>query len=375
MEPNITNEKLTKAIQLIKEGKKKEGGQILLEIVKSEPKNENAWLWLSTCYGNEKNKIQCLKKVLEINPSNENARKALNYIEKISEHKEPIKIEENLKNSTNQVQDQESKPTDRYIKRKYRKWIIVICFCLLLLAILIIVLLKLNNDNNSPELVFNSIIETETISFTNTVKVASPTMSPKPPPTNTVLITPTPIPLDQVILTLNEVKQIKNKMWYREGKGFYVNDLPEIVPDLMKIYDNFSVDEHVSRSYEGTLLGEDWMGDSAIYFDIRRLPSENDAKEVIKLLIEEYNNITLEKGLPVNIFEDKISSEFNLSMDSRMIIGIFGLDQGCPITFTVVTRKVNVVVVVEIIVPLLYTDNYDFEDWALIYTAFLLDKL
>ena len=40
---------LQQAITLIKSGDKKGGGQLLAEIVKNEPRNINAWLWLSSC--------------------------------------------------------------------------------------------------------------------------------------------------------------------------------------------------------------------------------------------------------------------------------------------------------------------------------------
>lgn len=74
MEENISKEKLSRAIQLIKEGNKQNAGEILLELVNDEPNNELAWLWLSSCYDNEKKKLFSLSKVLEINPNNEKAR-------------------------------------------------------------------------------------------------------------------------------------------------------------------------------------------------------------------------------------------------------------------------------------------------------------
>ncbi|MBX3038355.1 MAG: hypothetical protein KF758_15690 [Anaerolineales bacterium] len=40
---------LVDAISLIKEGKKQEALFILKEIIKNEPKNEQAWLWLYSC--------------------------------------------------------------------------------------------------------------------------------------------------------------------------------------------------------------------------------------------------------------------------------------------------------------------------------------
>lgn len=72
---------LQEAIALIKSGKKKEGGQMLAEIVKKDPRNINAWLWLSSCVNSDPQKIFCLNKVLEIDPNHNVARSALSKLQ------------------------------------------------------------------------------------------------------------------------------------------------------------------------------------------------------------------------------------------------------------------------------------------------------
>jgi formylglycine-generating enzyme len=47
---------------------------------KTRSKNELAWLWMSKCVDKKEFKIDCFQKVLEINPSNETAQKALQRI-------------------------------------------------------------------------------------------------------------------------------------------------------------------------------------------------------------------------------------------------------------------------------------------------------
>lgn len=74
MENEKSSERLTDAIALAKAGKKQEAGEILIELVNNEPNNEIAWLWLSSCYDNEKKKLFSLARVLEINPNNEKAK-------------------------------------------------------------------------------------------------------------------------------------------------------------------------------------------------------------------------------------------------------------------------------------------------------------
>jgi hypothetical protein len=72
---------LQQAIALIKSGNKKGGGQILAEIVKKDPRNINAWLWLSSCVNSDPQRIFCLNKVLEIDPNHNVARSALSKLQ------------------------------------------------------------------------------------------------------------------------------------------------------------------------------------------------------------------------------------------------------------------------------------------------------
>lgn len=76
---------LQQAIAFVKSGQKKQGGQILAEIVKRQPNNESAWLWLADCVNTNQQKIFCLNKALEINPQNDAARK---FIQKLQSDQE-----------------------------------------------------------------------------------------------------------------------------------------------------------------------------------------------------------------------------------------------------------------------------------------------
>lgn len=78
----MSSETIEQAIQLIRAGDKKAGGKLLAEVVKQDPQNETAWLWLAGCFDNEEKKKFCLKKALEINPGNTRAWEAL---QKLSE--------------------------------------------------------------------------------------------------------------------------------------------------------------------------------------------------------------------------------------------------------------------------------------------------
>lgn len=74
-------DKLQNAIQNIRSGNKNEGLKLLVEIVKSEPQNEQAWLWLGMALPDPVKQADCLKRVLLINPENQQAASMLNKLE------------------------------------------------------------------------------------------------------------------------------------------------------------------------------------------------------------------------------------------------------------------------------------------------------
>lgn len=64
-------------IQAAKAGQKEEARQLLQQSIRMEPDNEAAWLWLASVARDNRERVFCLQKLLEINPENETARKAL----------------------------------------------------------------------------------------------------------------------------------------------------------------------------------------------------------------------------------------------------------------------------------------------------------
>ncbi len=71
------SDKLQQAITLIKLGDKQNGGRLLAEILKAEPRNETAWLWMSSIVDNDEQRRYCLEQVLTIDPNNQLAKKGL----------------------------------------------------------------------------------------------------------------------------------------------------------------------------------------------------------------------------------------------------------------------------------------------------------
>lgn len=64
---------LEQAIALIKAGDTEKAKQLLADIIRQNPRDENAWLWMTRCVGSEKEKRFCFGQVLKINPQNKHA--------------------------------------------------------------------------------------------------------------------------------------------------------------------------------------------------------------------------------------------------------------------------------------------------------------
>ncbi len=63
-------DQLRQAITLIKSGERQKGRQLLAHIIKTNPQNEDAWLWMSSVVDSDDQRCHCLKQILLINPNN-----------------------------------------------------------------------------------------------------------------------------------------------------------------------------------------------------------------------------------------------------------------------------------------------------------------
>jgi len=68
---------LQEAITAIKSGDKETGKKLLTDILRSDPRNEYAWLWMTQVVNTDDERIKCLQNALKINPNNENAKRGL----------------------------------------------------------------------------------------------------------------------------------------------------------------------------------------------------------------------------------------------------------------------------------------------------------
>ncbi|HLV44828.1 MAG TPA: hypothetical protein VKY39_07710 [Aggregatilineales bacterium] len=68
---------LQQAIDAVQSGQREEAKQLLLEVLRVNPRSEAAWLWMSAAVQTRTERVRCLQQALEINPRNEKVIQAL----------------------------------------------------------------------------------------------------------------------------------------------------------------------------------------------------------------------------------------------------------------------------------------------------------
>lgn len=68
---------LEEAVACIKAGNTEKGKQLLADVLKQNPRDENAWLWMTRCVTSTEQKRDCFNRVLKINPQNQYAIEGL----------------------------------------------------------------------------------------------------------------------------------------------------------------------------------------------------------------------------------------------------------------------------------------------------------
>jgi tetratricopeptide (TPR) repeat protein len=77
-------------IAAAKAGQKDQARQLLQQSIRLEPKSEAAWLWLASVARDQRERVFCLQKILEINPTNDQALKALAQVDQSASATGPL---------------------------------------------------------------------------------------------------------------------------------------------------------------------------------------------------------------------------------------------------------------------------------------------
>ena len=90
-----TKSALKQAVTSIKSGDKTTGKQLLTQVLKADPRNELAWLWMTEAVDTKDEVMMCLRNVLKINPDSQVAKQRMAILENKQSHtEEPRKQEE-----------------------------------------------------------------------------------------------------------------------------------------------------------------------------------------------------------------------------------------------------------------------------------------
>ncbi len=68
---------LQRAVAAVKAGDKAAGRRLLAEVIRADPRNVSAWLWMAAATDADEQRRACLERVLAINPDNQSARQGL----------------------------------------------------------------------------------------------------------------------------------------------------------------------------------------------------------------------------------------------------------------------------------------------------------
>lgn len=178
---------LQQGIAAVKAGDKDTGKRLLAQVIKADPRNERAWLWLAYAVDDIGRKRECFERVLVINPSSQSARQQLEAI---------VRLEQPADEPTR------AQPPARKQRGKLPLWIGVTGVVLLVLCCGLCygVFSQLGSESSAPQVVS----EVATASPTNMpASTSTPVSTNTPHPTNTPRSTPTstvsPIPSEDAI--------------------------------------------------------------------------------------------------------------------------------------------------------------------------------
>lgn len=300
---------LQQGISAAKAGQKDQARQILQQAVRLAPQNETIWLWLSSVARDNKERIFCLKQLLEINPKNEHALKGLQALGVApAEVQEPVasvpqmtqeklnKIQENIDEFLQEysaephtVLDVEwvRKPKNRYLENAARKLrrtrnaiysgvaAVFVTFCLFL-TITLDIPGQLAEDTPTP-----FVASTLQSTVTSTVTV-TPTIGSSPTPSPTPRATATDVPLAGENLVAGDIFPTATNIY-----PDFSSDVRASMGTAVYAYDreNYEVVHDISSARRES-LGSTGCYPELYYYDARALANEGNYAEANTLLLE-----------------------------------------------------------------------------------------
>lgn len=179
----MTTNRLNEAIQLIKAGNKQAAIPLLKEILQANPRDENAWLWMYACVSKVEEKKFCLQKALEINPENQQARKAL---EKLN----ASMLVPNTPEQTSPASAATAPPPQMSPQQNRSGWVLAFGLIMILLCVSVFGIYSLLQGRNMAALAADLPLWPRTATFTPSI-TPTRTITSTPTPSATSTMTPT----------------------------------------------------------------------------------------------------------------------------------------------------------------------------------------
>ncbi len=304
---------LQQGISAAKAGQKDQARQILQQAVRLAPQNETIWLWLSSVARDNKERIFCLKQLLEINPKNENALKGLQALGVApAEAQAPVasvpqmtqeklnKIQENIDEFLQEYSAEPHtvlnvewvrKPKNRYLENAARKLrrtrnaiysgvaAVFVTICMFL-TITLDIPGQLASDTPTP-----FVASTLQASVTPTVTI-TPTTGSSPTPSPTPRATATDVPLAGENLIAGDIFPTATNIY-----PDFSSDVRASMGTAVYAYDreNYEVVHEISGARRES-LGSTGCYPELYYYDARALASEGNYAEANALLLEGLNS-------------------------------------------------------------------------------------
>lgn len=176
-------QKLQQGIAAARSGNRAMGRRLLLQVTQADPKNEQAWIWLASCVTTMRERRVCLERVLEINPKNEIAQRAIQQLESAAE-------EEGEKVPTQQrpAPRPQAQAPARARRRRISPGMLVAYVGVALLLVVAGVFLAISGNEEPAALAPTQTDTPDAIALQATLITFTPTITNTPGPTNTPVL-------------------------------------------------------------------------------------------------------------------------------------------------------------------------------------------
>lgn len=176
----MASQSLVEAIDLAKQGKKKDARLAFMAIIKEDPHEVMAYLWLVDLLESTEEQVSLLERCLLLNPDSQMARDAMEVI--LQQQTPELEDDYELPKASMAVYSKEKQPKPTFVLKKILKPVLIV------IGLSVVVLLAIFGFRYLPDLFPTESIETEIADQ----PVAAATWTPLATPTATVTPTATP---------------------------------------------------------------------------------------------------------------------------------------------------------------------------------------